>query len=179
MFNSSNTATTDLPTTPATSRFSRSCGSARCDMATLTPAASVRWSGHVAATLPELAALRNRLATALERCGWNEEDAFRVLVCADEAAANALTHGSRPGSAIGAAFKVGPCGATVLIVDDCASGEPIPDAPSTPDEVSEHGRGLILMRALSDRMRIRHRPGRTSVALKFSLDRADVTGDVR
>ena len=148
-------------------------------MATLAPAAAIRWSGQVAATLPELAALRGRLASALERCGWDEADIFRVLVCANEAAANAMTHGSRAGGAIGAAFKVGPSGATVLIVDDCASGEPIPDAPSTPAEVSEHGRGLILMRVLSDRMHIWRRPGQTSVALKFSLNRAVLTGGVR
>ena len=41
-------------------------------------------------------------------------------------------------------------------------------AATTPAESSEHGRGLILMRALADRMRLRCGPAGTALTLRFS-----------
>lgn len=155
-------------TTRSTSRVTRPPGSGRYDMGTLAPASSVRWHADVAADLRELIDVRTVLAEALEVCGWGEEDAFRVLICADEAIANALSHGSRGAGTIGAAFRVTASTATVLVSDRNRGAVEIPETQPVPAESSEHGRGLILMRALADRMRLRCGPRGTALALRFT-----------
>lgn len=145
-----------------------------CEMATFVPRATPRWSGRVPATLPTLASVRVRLARALEASGWNDAEAFRVLVCADEAAANALTHGSRADGTVTAGFAVTRRAARITFADDGARAESIPAVSTAPDDASEHGRGLLLMRALSDRMSVRRRRGRTVVKLGFRRSGAEV-----
>ncbi len=137
-------------------------------MTTLTQAPSVRWGSELAADLRDLLEVRDALAAALTSCGWSEEDAFRVLVCADEAVANALTHGSHGRGTIAAGFRVTPICATVVVADrNLAAGE-VPESVPPPSESSEHGRGLILMRALADRLRMCRRPSGTTLALRFT-----------
>lgn len=137
-------------------------------MAAVTHTPRVHWSGHVTATLHELAALRDRLADALTRCGWEEVAAFRVLVCADEAAANALTHGSLAGDSIWAAFRVSDRNATVIYRDTGSAGAHLPSGNTPPNQAEEHGRGLILMRLFSDRLRVQRRRTGTAVQMTFT-----------
>ena len=138
------------------------------DAAPLAPVESVRWVATLAADLRELVEVRDALAAALDACGWGPEDAFRVLICADEAIANALTHGSHETGTIGAGFRVTPTAATILVSDPNRAAAVVPETATTPAESSEHGRGLILMRALADRMRLRCGPAGTALTLRFS-----------
>lgn len=132
-------------------------------------ARTVRHSASVPAELDELLRVREALASALRRCGWNEEDAFRVLISADEAFANALSHGSDGAGTIRAAFRVTSTTATVIVADRNRAGAEAPALPAIPPEASEHGRGLILMRGLADRMLVRGGPRGTAVALAFTI----------
>ena len=147
-------------------------------MATVCAVPAVRLRTRVAADLAELVAVRDALAEALDTCGWSEEDVFRVLICADEAMANALTHGSDD-RGIDVRFRVDTEHVIVGIGHGCRSAVPIPTALALPLESSEHGRGLILMRALADGFRVRSRPEATLVALVFHSDSRAIEGDVQ
>jgi anti-sigma regulatory factor (Ser/Thr protein kinase) len=136
-------------------------------MAAVVTRSVVRFAGDVVADLAEMVTVRDALADALQECGWGEEDAFRVLICADEAMANALSHGSDPAGAIDIRFRVSPGAVSFVTGDHSTGGTQIPPAPALPADTCEHGRGLILMRALADAFRISRRPGGTMVALGF------------
>ena len=111
----------------------------------------LRCSGRIDPSLDALVTVRDALTEALHTARWTEEDAFRVLICADEAMANALTHGRSDDGPIDVRFRVSADQARV----------------STPDTSAEHGRGVILMRALADRLRVRPSLAGTSVGLAF------------
>ena len=130
-------------------------------------ATAVRFSADIPADLSELAAARDALADALTECGWSAEDTFRVLICADEAMANALVHGSGPAGVVGVRFRVDATAAAVAIGDEHGAGETISHTTELPAPSEEHGRGLILMRALADAFRIHRHPGGTTVGLVF------------
>lgn len=135
--------------------------------AAATVATAVRFAADVPADLSELAAARDALADALRECGWSAEDTFRVLICADEAMANALVHGSGPADVVGVRFRVDATAAAVAIGDGHGGGESVPEAAGLPETSEEHGRGLIVMRALADAFRIHRHPGGTTVGLVF------------
>ena len=139
-------------------------------MATVCTRHRVRYDAHVAADLTDLAVARDALADALDECSWGQEDTFRVLICADEAMANAFDHGSTSTDAIDITFRVDPGVVTIVVTDHCSDAAMIPTSAAFPIDTSEHGRGLILMRALSDRFRMWHRPTGTMVALGFRAD---------
>lgn len=136
-------------------------------MATVATQSGVRFAAEVAADLTELAAARDTLADALQECGWSEEDAFRVLVCADEAMANALSHGSTGAGMIDIRFRVSTSAAALVIGDHCTELVEIPQHTAPPDDTCEHGRGVILIRALADAFRIQRSHAGTMVALAF------------
>jgi anti-sigma regulatory factor (Ser/Thr protein kinase) len=137
-------------------------------MATLSIQSDVCFSACVPVELAEMARVRDSLGDALTDCGWDEQDAFRVLVCADEAMANALTHGSVDADSVDIRFRVSPSQAALVVEDHYAGFETFPATSELPDESSEHGRGLILMRALADVFHARRHADRTSVALVFT-----------
>lgn len=138
-------------------------------MVTAVTSHRVRYDTRVAADLTDMVVARDALADALDECSWSPEDAFRVLICADEAMANALDHGSRSVDAIEIAFRVDPATAAVVITDNGPDTPAAPPSPAVPADSCEHGRGLLLMRALSDRFRIWRRPTGTMVALDFRV----------
>ncbi len=136
-------------------------------MATELTSREVRFASEVPADLTDLAGVRDALADALDTCGWDREDAFRVLICADEAMANAQSHGAAGGSDIDVRFRVSVGTAALIVGDHSGHGAEIRDQVPMPDEASEHGRGLILMRAFADTFRTWTRPSGTTVGLKF------------
>ena len=136
-------------------------------MAAAGPQSGVRFAAEVTADLAEMATARDTLAGALQECGWSQEDAFRVLICADEAMANALGHGSDPAGTIDVRFRVSATAAALVIGDHCTRLIELPQRDALPDDTCEHGRGVILMRALADAFRMQRRPAGTLVALTF------------
>ena len=136
-------------------------------MAAVGPQSGVRFAAEVTADLAEMVTARDTLAGALQECGWSQEDAFRVLICADEAMANAVSHGSAPAGMIDIGFRVSTTGAAFVISDHCAGVIDIPRSEALPDDTCEHGRGVILMRALADTFRTWRRSEGTMVALAF------------
>jgi anti-sigma regulatory factor (Ser/Thr protein kinase) len=136
-------------------------------MATVATQSGVRFAAEVAADLTELAAVRDSLAGALHECGWGQEDAFRVLICADEAMANALSHGSTFADTIEIRFRVSTTAAALAVGDHCTEVVEIPQHTAVPDDTCEHGRGVILIRALADAFRIQRSHAGTMVALAF------------
>lgn len=136
-------------------------------MATVATHSGVRFAAQVPAELSALAGARDALAGALHECEWSQEDAFRVLICADEAMANALSHGSGPAGTIAVRFRVGATAAALAIGDECTDQVHIPQDAAVPDDTSEHGRGVILIRALADAFRIQRSRAGTMVALVF------------
>ncbi len=126
---------------------------------------ALAFADDVSADLTELVVVRDRLAEALTRCGWSEVDAFRVLLCADEVMANAFAHGGGDAATINIRFRVSSDETTIVTIDNHRTW-PVPPAHTVcPDESSEHGRGLILMRALADVLRVTTSSLGTSVAL--------------
>jgi serine/threonine-protein kinase RsbW len=129
------------------------------------PHTTTRWARTIAACHGDCHVARDLLADALENHGWTEEQAFRVLVCASEALANAVNHGSDRDDAVQVRCTVSATRATMVIADTGGPSAPMPNV--VPDEVSEHGRGLLLMRALADTLRIRRLRTGTLMALAF------------
>jgi anti-sigma regulatory factor (Ser/Thr protein kinase) len=136
-------------------------------MAAVAVLNGVRFVAEVTADLAEMATARDTLADALQECGWNQEDAFRVLICADEAMANAVSHGSAPAGMIDVRFRVSTTAAALVIGDHRSGVIDIPASDALPDDTCEQGRGVILMRALADAFRMWRRPQGTMVALAF------------
>ncbi len=132
---------------------------------TLPPAVCCR--EKLAADLATFAHVKHDIADALAQFGWSDVDAFRVLVCVDEAIANAVSHGAGGGFDVRAAYRVSAERAT-LVLSNTSPGAPCIAKPMRlPCESSEHGRGLILMRALADRIRLSCRATQATVALSF------------
>ena len=136
-------------------------------MPVTSAARAVRRSARIPADHAALLGVRDALTDALTVCDWTREEAFRVLVCADEAFANALSHGSASGSPIDIRFTVGGHRAVLLVGDARARTAPIQTPTTPPTETSENGRGLLLMHALADVFRVWRRPAGTLVALAF------------
>ena len=124
---------------------------------------------RVPADLDALAGVRDRLAAALAAERWSDDAAIRVMTASTEALANALEHGSGPGARVEMAFRVTRRAAAVRVTDAGRLGSPaeLDDEPEAPSEASTHGRGRLLMRALADEVRVRHRGLGTEVRLGF------------
>lgn len=135
-------------------------------MAAATLHATRRVTVRVSLDLDGLRVVRDAIADALTEFAWSTEDAFRVLVCADEAFANVRDHGGSADGRVDIRFHVDADHARV-IVGDGAPGR-LPVLPAVPDEASEHGRGLILMDALADAFRTWRRPVGSFVAMHFA-----------
>ena len=124
---------------------------------------------RVPADLDALAGVRDRLAAALAAERWSDDAAIRVMTASTEALANAVEHGSGPGARVEMAFRVTRRAAAVRVTDAGRLESPaeLDDEPEAPSEASTHGRGRLLMRALADEVRIRHRGLGTEVRLGF------------
>ncbi|WP_128428209.1 ATP-binding protein [Streptomyces cyaneus] len=96
--------------------------------------------------------------------GSDVSDAVAVIVA--ELAANAVTHGRVPGRDFELRLSL-PTGSIRVEVSDTRSEGPRPPKPGDlrpPRPLDEHGRGLVLVEALSDRWEVVERepaPGKT------------------
>ena len=135
--------------------------------------------------LPVLEALVNQL----RREGWSTHDVFGIHLAVEEALVNAITHGnsSEADKTVSVYFQVNADRLIVEVTDQGLGFNPrtVPD-PTRGDRLSQpHGRGVMLMRALMDRVEYlgrgnhvvleKHRGGcdlSESVALELALPAA-------
>lgn len=83
----------------------------------------------------------------------NDETATKVKIVFGEAMANAIQANRRVnGARIIIILSLGPSGVRVLVGDNGAGYEPLPLQESVFDLWAEHGRGIRLMRQLSDNL---------------------------
>jgi serine/threonine-protein kinase RsbW len=108
---------------------------------------------HMPADLTSLGPVRSAIGGALARRGWTGESAMSVLLAAHEAVANAVEHGSEDGAEVEVRFTVTRAEAAIWVIDGGRAGSALPlGAPSAPPPASSRGRGLMIMRALADRL---------------------------
>ena len=108
---------------------------------------------HVPADLTSLGPVRSAIGGALARRGWTGESAMSVLLAAHEAVANAVEHGSADGAEVEVRFTVTGAQAAIWVIDGGRPGAALPlGAPAPPPPASSRGRGLMIMRALADRL---------------------------
>jgi anti-sigma regulatory factor (Ser/Thr protein kinase) len=123
----------------------------------VTSAGPGEWSAFTIErdTLPPLSALRRWVARTLPLLGADHLWAVRLVVT--ELATNAYEHGAGPVT-VTASATAGPCVALLEVHDD---GEDRPVA-GTPASTSRRGRGLVLVRDLSQEWGVRSaEPGKT------------------
>ena len=130
----------------------------------------LRHRAHLSALAPARAAL----AAARERGGWDGEDGARVMLVASEALSNAIEHGSVPGARVELAVSVTPEGVDLVVRDAGRPGRRgwAPPGPPAPDSL--RGRGLLIMRALADRLDLRAGEAGTELRLGFRRQGAAV-----
>ncbi|MEV7552184.1 SpoIIE family protein phosphatase [Amycolatopsis sp. NPDC089917] len=114
------------------------------------------------ADVGELAFVRRALREWLQRCGLDADLLQNILVAAGEATANAVEHGHRDDPDGLVRLQAAASADSVdLVVQDTGSWK----NPSV-DEVSDRGRGLILMRAFMDEVTVEQGDAGTTVYLK-------------
>jgi len=127
----------------------------------------------LSAELERLAEVRDALAALLDESGWPEESRARMMLAGAEALVNAIEHGSRSDGVVDVRIEVTGATARFTVVDGGREGSRVPalngDAPP-PNAV--RGRGLIIMRALSDSAQIKPAGDGTEVVLEFLRESA-------
>ena len=99
---------------------------------------------------------------------WEEADRYGILVAAGEAIVNAVTHGSRPGGSVGVVFSVSSWLARVSVVDRGTSdGSLLRWPPECPGPEALHGRGLVMIESLSNRVEVGSCGQGTRISMEF------------
>ncbi|WP_345695763.1 ATP-binding protein [Kitasatospora terrestris] len=115
------------------------------------PRARLRqWQATFAAVPEAVAEARRDVRLLLKGWGWEGDRVDDVVSICSELVTNAVQHGSDPGSEVGLHVQE--------IADDCRievlDGRPDLAVPRTSVPRGENGRGLILVRKLSDDMAV-------------------------
>lgn len=117
-----------------------------------------------------LAVIREAVARALTRYGWSDDLHPVVLLAVSEAVANAIEHGSAATAEICVTVRAEPGRVHIRVADGGRLGSVMPlEAPEMPATSQVRGRGLVLMRTLSQGMSIRSGGDGTVVSLEFTL----------
>ncbi|HWH15313.1 MAG TPA: ATP-binding protein [Miltoncostaeaceae bacterium] len=124
----------------------------------------------VPARLQSLAFVRSAIACVLDRDPWAVDESGRVLLAAGEAVCNAIEHGSTGDGVVAVRMVLEPPGATVEVVDEGRPDrEPRIDLSApTPPPHSLRGRGIAIMRALADDIRVERAGAGTRLTLAFA-----------
>jgi serine/threonine-protein kinase RsbW len=100
--------------------------------------------------------------------GWLERLELPVV----EAATNAIRHAHGGDASIPFELSIGRCDDRVVV--EVADRGPCFDPPAAtgevPDLMSDHGRGLFLMRAMTDRYTVDHPDGHNRVVLEWRME---------
>jgi serine/threonine-protein kinase RsbW len=119
---------------------------------------------------------RRLLRDAMDRAGVDRDVSYEMGLALSEACANAVEHGGS-GAVTGAADRGEAYCVTAYLDGDLCSIE-VADAgpgfcgkgavrPSARPPEAESGRGLFLIQALADRVRVSNRPGRGGAVVTF------------
>ena len=115
----------------------------------------------------QLADVRKLIERVAAKTRLNKEEVGDVLTAVDEAAANAIRHGSPKGdrSLVKIVCHTLPT-ALIIEVRDQGTGFAMPSAPPMPGPDALGGRGLPMMCALADAVEIASSPKGTTITLK-------------
>jgi anti-sigma regulatory factor (Ser/Thr protein kinase) len=115
----------------------------------------------------QLADVRKLVERLAAKTRLNKEEVEDFLTAVDEAAANAIRHGSPKGerSLVKVVCHTLPT-ALIIEVRDQGDGFAVPSAPSMPGPDAPGGRGLPMMCALADAVEIASSPKGTTITLK-------------
>jgi anti-sigma regulatory factor (Ser/Thr protein kinase) len=115
---------------------------------------------------PSLGRLRAAIADWARRCGINGTTAQDLVLIANELATNVVRHGG----GLGRMWLWCDDGAATCQVSDWGGGMPEPDRAGTVkvDQDSVTGRGLWLVRRMSQRMHIKSGPAGTTVTVTLA-----------
>jgi serine/threonine-protein kinase RsbW len=104
-----------------------------------------------------------------EKAGFGEEDRHRIAMSVREAAINAVLHGNAydPNKKITVAYETTPDQMVIVIKDEGKgiSEESLPDPLSEENLLKTSGRGIFLIRAFMDEVRIRDMKPGTEITL--------------
>jgi serine/threonine-protein kinase RsbW len=108
------------------------------------------WQNAIAHTYDEVQAILGQVVAALETAGYSHREVFSVRLSLEEAMVNAIKHGHRgdPTKDVRIRFQITPA-FTLAEVEDEGPGfdpEAVPDPLAEENRLSDHGRGLLLMR---------------------------------
>lgn len=148
-------------------------GGQRDDIAVLTVATSSTPARDIEVTLPcnAISARRARhiVARTLREAGIAHERAFDLLVAVGEAANNAVEHAARLGSEQFTLRVRRRTASIVVEVADRGGWVPRFEMPHGPTILSDRGRGLSLMYALTDDVQLERTEDGTTVRLAMNL----------
>lgn len=125
------------------------------------------------ATAPKLTEVRHRLAAWLTASGVSDASAADLILVVNEACSNSVEHAYRERPAGRMRVEAELHDAAVHVrVSDFGSWKPPPADPGT------RGRGLLLMRAVSDHVDLDGTPAGTTVEMTFQLPELESAHDV-
>ncbi len=85
-----------------------------------------------------------------ESAGFPREDVADVELAVSEAVTNSVEHGCPPGDGPAVVVRCKVCESLLVVeVEDDGVAESIPDS-TAPSSTEEHGRGMLMIRALMD-----------------------------
>lgn len=99
---------------------------------------------------------------------WSEEKQFALRECLDEAIINAIKHGNKQKGNINITFRKKPK-SLIFIVQDQGNGfnpEKIPNPLENENLESDHGRGILLMKAYSDNLKYNKKGNKLAIRIK-------------
>ncbi|MCC6831698.1 MAG: ATP-binding protein [Thermoleophilia bacterium] len=135
---------------------------------------------RIPASLSSLAFVRGAVALIIDREFCGGESAGRMLLAASEAVSNAIEHGSPPdgGGEVEVRIAITDTGATLVVTDQGRPGvRPSIDVDApTPHPASTRGRGIVIMRNLSDDLRVEPAGAGTRVTMDFRIARVGARG---
>jgi serine/threonine-protein kinase RsbW len=128
----------------------------------------------IPSTHPAINRAVDQVCNLADRCGCPEDGQADLEIAVREALANAISHGNRrrPGRKVFLRCYGGPRAGILVAVRDQGDGfdpETVPDPRSEERMHLNHGRGLLLMRELTDRVEFRR--GGSEVVLFHKLKR--------